>query len=313
MTLYGRPPDILVYSSDPAQLDALASMIEEQVYRVKRAATEEEALTIFYSGALTCVVLHYEGAPAWRTDFLKLFKSSNVFGFTPLLLLFDSATDALEMNWDEIAADDFVCLPVEGDVLRSRIRLSRARAHRDVNANPLTGLPGNLPILREAERRLRSNSPFALGHFDINHFKAYNDKYGFHRGDEVLRMTARILESTLYELHNPSAYVGHVGGDDYILMLPCEQIDRACSAICREFDSISKNFYDEDDRKLGYIMSVDRKDQPMRFPLMSCSIGLVDTSSSSVSHIADLSTRAAQVKRFAKTMAGSNYVTDRRG
>jgi GGDEF domain-containing protein len=312
MTYTGLPPAVLVATSNAGHSDAIQSALEKSAYRVKCVGSIQEALDVFYTSALHAVVLQYRLGIQDGPDVFKIFKGSNIFGFTPLILLFDSPADAEAVNWEHVPADDYVTWPLPDGELASRMRLCGARAHRDVNANPLTGLPGNLPILHEAEKRLRANTPFALGHFDINNFKAFNDKYGFHRGDEVLRMTARLLENTFHDLKHPDAYVGHLGGDDFIFMLPCDEAEPACRRICAEFDSISINFYDDEDRHNGFIHSHDRQGKPCNFPLMSCSIGVIDTSTSSVEHIADLSTRAAQVKGFAKTMPGSHFIIDRR-
>ena len=293
-------------------MSAIQAGLEENGYRVKSASTTEAALEIFYSAANQCTIFQFSMSHHDGFDFLRVFKSGNVFGRSPLILILDDVHTACIIDWEQVMADDYVVWPCSTDEIASRIRLCMSRASRDVNANPLTGMPGNLPILRESERRLRSRTPFALGHFDINNFKAFNDKYGFHRGDEVLRMTARLLENIFIELGTSEAYVGHLGGDDFIFLLPSEIAEPACIRMCRQFESISLNFYDDDDRTQGFIHSHDRQGNPCDFPLMSCSIGVVDTASSTIEHIADLGTRAAQVKGFAKSMPGSNFIIDRR-
>jgi diguanylate cyclase (GGDEF)-like protein len=243
---------------------------------------------------------------------LDAVKHDRAFGHLPVMIVLDETTRA-SISWASAICDDYLIRPLNADELLARVALCIARSHRDVNANPLTGLPGNLTIMREAARRLESGDPFAMGYVDLDHFKAFNDKYGFERGDQVLRMAARVLVNAVNRLGIAGAYVGHVGGDDFILMVPSAHTTQACAAIIRDFDTIVRDFYDDEDREAGEIRSKDRQGNPQTFPLMSCSIAVVDTESSDIRHVGELSARAAEVKKEAKRVDGSTYMIDRRG
>lgn len=312
MTTQRLRPSILVVMSDKAELDHIAGILEHKELKVTRASNCQEAMSSFYSAPPRCVVLEHNFPGQVLPTFLDEIKVNNIYGYVPSIVILPSAEVARAMDWEQHRADDYLLRPVGEADLLARVNLSMSRLLRDVNANPLTGLPGNIAIMREAERRLLSKEPFALAYFDLDHFKAFNDKYGFQRGDEVIRMTSRLLVNVVIDMGRGEAYVGHVGGDDFILMLPAAMIEDICRAICREFDGISKNFYDEEDRVQGFIATVNRQGEPCTYALMTCSIGVVDTRVTAVNHVADLSTRAAQVKSVAKQMKGSNFVVDKR-
>lgn len=185
---------------------------------------------------------------------------------------------------------------------------------RDQNANPLTKLPGNLMIESETNRRLRSGEDVAILYLDLDHFKAFNDKYGFEQGDRVIKLTADILRSICGENSplNPR-FMGHIGGDDFIVVSRATDAEELCQVICAEFDRRVKELYPSEDRERGYIYSVDRKGERQRFPLCSISIALVDNESRAIADFLELSSIAAEVKKFAKSLPGSSYARDRRG
>jgi len=259
----------------------------------------------------SCLIMRWDLRNSDGQSLLNELKSDNVYGHLPVIVTINQE-ELSQLDWREVPADDYLLLPLRQHNTLARIHLCEARALRDLHANPLSGLPGNLPIIREAERRLASKRPFAVAYLDIDHFKSFNDKYGFSRGDEVLRMTARLLVNAVRQAGHSDAYAGHVGGDDFIFMAPCDMMDRLCQTIIQSFDMVVPNFYDEDDRIRGAIISVDRQDNPQTYPLMGCSIAVIDTAASEIRHVGDISSRAAEVKKYAKSIPGSNYIIDRR-
>ncbi|HOQ89628.1 MAG TPA: diguanylate cyclase, partial [Candidatus Hydrogenedentes bacterium] len=174
-----------------------------------------------------CMACWYDPEDPRGRTIIESIKSDAAYGHLPLLLFMRSG-DPPRVDWEQLRADDYLVLPRDMDEVAARLRLCVIRSARDINANPLTGLPGNLTIIREAERRLRGGQRFAMAYVDLDHFKPYNDKYGFNRGDEVLRMTARVLANVVRRAGHPDAWLGHVGGDDFILLLPPELTSRVC-------------------------------------------------------------------------------------
>ncbi len=291
---------------------AWAAALEAAGFTVREAADARSLLSALYSSPPRCIVLPAAcpGSRAGQPLVLEL-KNDNAYGHAPVLVTLP-AERIPEMDWQRFPADDYLAEPFSDEELVARVRLCIARTGRDVNANPLTGLPGNYSIMREAERRLDSGDTFALAYVDLDNFKPFNDKYGFARGDEVLRMTARILVNVIGGLGSRETYVGHVGGDDFLFITPSHLVEHACADVCRNFDLVLPNFYDDEDRTRGEIRSVDRAGNPQTFPLMGCSIAVIDTARSAVQHLSEMSARAAVVKKYAKSLPGSDYLVDRR-
>lgn len=184
---------------------------------------------------------------------------------------------------------------------------------RDQNANPLTKLPGNLMIEAETNRRLKIGEEVAVLYIDLDHFKAFNDKYGFEQGDRVIELTANILKSVCGENspHNPT-FTGHIGGDDFIVVSKPQGAEELCQVLCNEFDRRVLELYPAEDRERGSIVSVDRQGNRQTFPICSISIALVDNEARPIADFLQLSTLAAEVKKLAKSIPGSSFARDRR-
>lgn len=305
-------PIALVADSRASMREALTGHLTDGGFTVKAVDSGPDALDLFYAEPPRCVVLQHGILLREGRTLLDEIKSDNVYGHLPAVVVISAEECEAGVDWDAVPADDYVVDPFTASELLSRIRMCWARAQRDVNANPLTGLPGNLTITHEAERRLASNTPFAFAYLDLDAFKAYNDRYGFSRGDEILRMTARVVVNAVRALSCSDTYVGHIGGDDFVFITPPDCMAEACKQICANFDLVVPNFYDDEDRAAGCIKSKDRQGNPTEFPLASCSIGVVDTSLSAMTHIAELFSRVTEMKSLAKRTAGSYFTIDRR-
>jgi GGDEF domain-containing protein len=153
----------------------------------------------------------------------------------------------------------------------------------------------------------------AVLYIDLDHFKAFNDKYGFEQGDRVIQLTADILKSVCGENapHNPN-FIGHIGGDDFIVITKPRDAEETCLMLCKEFDRRVKDLYTAEDRERGWIISVDRQGNRQTFPLCSISIALVDNEVRGIADFLELSSIAAEVKKYAKSLPGSSYARDRR-
>ncbi len=307
----GRNAAVLVVDADPRRSAQIKHCLEQDGFSVLCADTNMAVLQAIHANPPACAILQYEVGRGSFNGLLQDLKGDNIYGHLPIILL--TAPELLpHIDWMDCPADDYVTIPVDDRELCTRVKLSLARTQRDIYANPLTGLPGNIPIMREAERRLSMGEPFAMAYIDVDNFKAFNDKYGFSRGDEVLRMTARILLNAVRHAGGPSAFAGHVGGDDFVFIVKPDRVEATAQLVCDNFDLLAPDFYDADDRARGCIESKDRAGNPRTFPLMSCSIAVIDTSVSLITHVADMVSRAAEIKKLAKSFEGSNYVVDRR-
>jgi diguanylate cyclase (GGDEF)-like protein len=151
-----------------------------------------------------------------------------------------------------------------------------------------------------------------LCYLDLDNFKAFNDCYGFARGDEALRMTARIVSNVVQRISDGAGFVGHVGGDDFFFIIPAQCGKECCEEIITNFDLVIPTLMDEEDRARGYIESKDRQGNPQRFPLLSASIAVIDLTITELNHLGEASAIAGELKKAVKKRKGSNYMVNRR-
>lgn len=179
--------------------------------------------------------------------------------------------------------------------------------------SPLTGLPGNVQIQTELKKRLLRKETFQVLYFDLDNFKAYNDVYGFLKGDEIIKLTARIITKNVHALEETDVFVGHIGGDDFVGIID-ESVDhdKICQDIIAEFDKEIIKYFNDIDIERGYIEVSNRKGIIEEFPLTSISIGVVVADKKNFSNILEIGEVGAQVKHLAKTTMGSSYAIDRR-
>ncbi|HWP34215.1 MAG TPA: HAMP domain-containing protein, partial [Thermodesulfobacteriota bacterium] len=192
------------------------------------------------------------------------------------------------------------------------IRALREMRARDRASNPLTGLPGNERVLAELSARLARGEPFAACYVDIDHFKAYNDQYGFVRGDEVLLALGRMLEGVAAEEGGEGCFVGHIGGDDFLVVCAPERAEPLARAAVARFDAAVPGWYAEADRERGCLVTVDRQGREARVPLMSLSVAIVTNRHRPLAHPGEVAQIAAQLKQKAKATPGSTVVVDQR-
>jgi PleD family two-component response regulator len=211
----------------------------------------------------------------------------------------------------EAGADDFIAKPFSPQEMLARVRAKVRRANVDSSLQPLTRLPGNIAIEYEIRGRFDQRAPWAVIYADIDNFKAYNDAYGFARGDEAIKLVAATIVDTIKTAGEPSDFVGHIGGDDFIIVTEPARAEALAWIIAANFDRAVPGVYDAVDRNRGWISSRDRRGSAMRFPLMSLSLAVV-TSSSRVTSYQKIGEVAAELKSYAKRQTGSFVATDKR-
>ncbi|SHN50265.1 GGDEF domain-containing protein [Desulfovibrio litoralis] len=245
-------------------------------------------------------------------ELLRLVKEENVYRQLSTLLYIEDFNQTKDFDWSSLDVDDFISPPFSLEMLKARIELGIQRSSRTLDASPLTHLPGNTSIINTIKERIQQGEDFALGYCDLDYFKSYNDKYGFSRGDEVLMMTARLVVTTVRSFKLKNAFVGHVGGDDFVFVMPSKYAELACEHIIASFDAIIPQFYDAKDREQKGITSIDRQGILRKFPFMSISIAVVVNKDSRLEHYGQVSQIASALKSQVKSMPGSSFLIDRR-
>lgn len=209
-------------------------------------------------------------------------------------------------------ADEVVRSSLGEDEARIRLDAMLRRSDRDLVVHPSTRLPGAVEIEADVTRRLQRSEIFAMCYADLDHFKEYNDRYSYYDGDRCIRILAKVLHDVVKGLCRDQGFVGHIGGDDFIFVVPLEAVPEICSEIVSVFDTLIPYQYSEQDRRAGYFFGKDRRGQLHRVPLMTVSIGVVTNERRTFTHAAQMSELATEMKSYAKTLPGSVYTIDRR-
>lgn len=258
------------------------------------------------------LVLDYHLPDYPHGQLARLIKSEGLFRRLPVLLILDRADLGDFIRQGPFDVDDFLVLPSPAEEIEARTKLVLSRTGAAIDANPLTRLPGNAMIVRRLQALIADHDEFALAYADLDNFKAFNDKYGFARGDEALVMTSRIIVNSVRSVAGEDAFVGHVGGDDFVFIVPPDRVESVCALVVENFDAIVPHFYDEEDREQGMISSLDRQGRNREYPLMTISIGVVVNWSGKIGHCGEASQMAMALNKKAKERACSCYVVDRR-
>lgn len=240
---------------------------------------------------------------------IERFKADAVMAVVPFVALTDGDHT---MDLLRAGADEAVASTVDPALGAARVTAVLRRSARDLAAQPTTRLPASVAIDAEIERRIAAGAPFAACYADLDHFKEFNDRYGFREGDRVIRMTARVLHDAAVGLAGADAFVGHIGGDDFVLVLPLEQAKPVCELAIEVFDTLVPLQYSEADRRAGYYFGKDRRGHLHRVPLMTLSIGAATNERRPLRSAAEVSRLVSEMKSFAKAKAGSVYAVDRR-
>jgi len=209
-------------------------------------------------------------------------------------------------------ADDYIIKPFDPVELLARVKGTLRRAREMRALSPLTGLPGNIRIQEEIRRLVTELRPFAILYADLDNFKAFNDHYGFVRGDRAIQFLARLATEVAHDVDGPAGFVGHVGGDDFIVLTSPESADVAAKLLCERFDESVALLYDRVDLDRGYIEVEDRQGSPARFPLLTVSVGVATTRNRTFTHYGEAVSVATEMKQYAKRTIGSSFSMDRR-
>jgi diguanylate cyclase (GGDEF)-like protein len=303
---------ILIVDDDPDILDVLRITLETEGYEVIEGHDGQEALDIIKKTTPDLLITDFKMPKIGGDEVCRLLKQDILVQHMPIIMLTGKGDVTDKVHGINAGADDYIVKPFEPQELVARVKMVLRRTARDLDANPLTKLPGNVSILNEIQGRIDRDELFSVCYIDLDKFKAFNDKYGFEKGDEVIKNTARILINAVQESGTLHDFIGHIGGDDFVIVTAPDKSEGLCKNIISKFDSMVPNLYTKEDREKGYIIAKDRQGQAKKIHFLSISIGIVNNEKKRIKHVAEVGQMGAELKEYAKSLKGSNYVTERR-
>ena len=231
---------------------------------------------------------------------------------TPVIIVSSKSSREHRVRILRESVEYFIKKPVDEQYLYYTVKNLNRLLASNRTVSPLTGLPGNVQIHAELKKTILRKEPFSVLYLDLDNFKAYNDVYGFLKGDQIIEYTADTILKCIHQSFKENYFIGHIGGDDFIAIVPTLDVDNICQLIIANFDEGVTKFFTEEDLEKGYIEVANRKGIIEQFSLTSISIGAVIADKDRFANILEIGEIGAQVKHVAKSIIGSSYAVDRR-
>lgn len=311
-----RTVKVLVVDDDPVLLRMVRTFLlsSDDSYEVLMANSGPEALEIARSEIPDLVLLDLMMPEMDGIEVCSKLRASRSTYLIPVIMLTASALHDHRLEALRTGVDDYLSKPFDPEELEVRIQSLIRRIRLSRASNPLTGLPGNLAIEHELNQRLARGERLACAYLDIDSFKAFNDYYGFEKGDECISLVAEVLIEAVEAVGQTRDFLGHIGGDDFILVTDLSNVEPVLDWILAEFDRRVLELYTPEDRERGWIEVLNRQKDSQKYPITSLSIGVSTNAHRELSNALEVSEIATELKKAAKAKAPghSNYIVDRR-
>jgi diguanylate cyclase (GGDEF)-like protein len=298
---------IVLADDDPLLATLLRDTLEDAGYHVLVASNGDELVRIAQAQVPDLLLIDLMMPLLDGFEAIRQLRNDTRTAHLPMIILTARSNPNEVISGFDNGADDYIVKPYDTDVLLARIRGHLRRAAQLPVRNPLTGLPGNMLLKAELQRLLDQQQLFCLLYIDLDNFKAFNDAYGFARGDQAIHTLANVLTNTA----NETDFVGHIGGDDFAIIHHGLAIEQLCHRLIQAFDQQIRRLYEPADLAHGYIKSPDRHGTVRSFKLLSVSIAVVSTAWRDFTTVDEMSKIAAELKRAAKSIPQSSYQLDR--
>ncbi len=300
---------VLVYDDEK---NALKSLLVLNGFNVCQLKNVKDSIDIIRKFKPDIMIFSYSKLK--NKNLIEEIREDIGLSHTPIMVItnkYDIKNAIKELNGN---VDDYIVKPFLSEELLARISRILNRHKIALNANPLTKLPGNDSIKMEIQRRLDKKDGFCVCYADLDNFKAFNDYYGYEKGDIAIKITGEVIASVLekYDEGKRKNFLGHIGGDDFIFISDIENVRQICEEIIKEFDKKILSLYETKDLENGWIISYDRNGNKKIFPIMTLSISVVINHKGESRHIGEISKIGAELKTFIKKKEGSNFIIDRR-
>lgn len=312
LTPDSSPYRILVVDDEPHIVQILKFTLEREGYQVFTAENGKVALDkarevqphLVLLDVMMPVMDGYEVCRKMRED----FKMNQI----PIIMLSAKGDDRARVVGLEGGANDYLVKPYSNDELLLRVKNVLEWNIKQKEANPLTGLPGNTAIERELKTRINRKEDYAFLYIDIDNFKAFNDYFGYQKGDEIISHLSGVLTRAVEKLGVKEDFIGHIGGDDFVLITDPSRGQFMAKYIIDEFDKGSLFLLSAEDVKRGYFEVRNRQGEIARITLMSITIALVMSKDNNIQHFAEINDIASELKKYGKRIKGSVVIKERR-
>lgn len=306
------PPTILVVEDDPVIGRMLRETLQAEGYVAVVARTGEEGIAYATRELPQLLILDLMLPGINGFQVVEHLRANARTAHIPVVILSARHDTADKVRAFASRVDDYLTKPFNTDELLARIR-NQLRHVEESLLSPLTRLPAGLRVERAIEQQFCTGQLWSILYVDLDNFKAYNDVYGFLQGNELIRLLARIAIQSVQAMGNMNDFVGHIGGDDFIIITTPDKVDDICRTLIRAWDTESRVFYRAEDQRRGGMIAADRQGHMQTIPLVAVSIGVVTNLHRPITTMEEVSRIAAEVKRKAKAMRGSSYYVDQRG
>jgi len=302
--------EIYIINDNLEDSNKIEKILENENFKIKNFRTEQ--IDIALKNIPSLIIVDEDNLKKDIIEFCREIRANEDNGITPIIVLSSNNEKKHRLAVLETAVEYYIKKPMDIDYLYYTVKNLNRLLSINRRISPLTGLPGNIQIHAELKKRLSKGEEFSVLYLDLDNFKAYNDVYGFLKGDQIIEFTAQVITRCVHEMFLENSFIGHIGGDDFIAIVPTLEVDEICQTIIANFDKNVMKFFTEQDIEKGYIEVANRKGIIEQFALTSISIGVVIVEKGRFSNILEIGDVGAQVKHIAKSTMGSSYAIDRR-
>ena len=283
---------------------------EEYAFRFK--CVKELELEFALSNIPALIIIHEDNVKSNVVDICNKIRQDEDNRITPIIVVSSNTNHEHRVEILQTSVEHYIIKPIDFEYFYYTIVNIVKLLDTNRTVSPLTGLPGNVQIQAEIKKRLLNKEKFVMLYLDLDNFKAYNDIYGFVKGDEIIRFTGKTIVKNVHDIDPENGFVGHIGGDDFIAIISNDKFELLCQNIILDFDYNILDYFNDEHIRMGYMEAENRKGVIEQFPLTSISIGVVEIEKDSSITALEIGEIGAQVKHVAKTIQGSSYAINKR-
>ena len=303
--------EIYIIDEDDNLFNSIKKVFEDE-YAFRFKWVKENELSVALNNIPELIIINEDSLKSDVVDICNTIRNDENNKITPIIVISSNKEHIHRVEILQSSVAQYIIKPIDYEYFYYTVVNIIKLIDQNRTVSPLTGLPGNVQIQAEIKKRLLNKERFAMLYLDLDNFKAYNDIYGFLKGDEIIKFTAKVISKNVKDIDPDNGFVGHIGGDDFVAIISNDDFELLCQDIILDFDYNVLDFFNEQHIKDGYMEVENRRGILEQFPLTSISIGVVEVDGNKFKNSLEIGEVGAQVKHMAKTISGSSYVIDKR-